>query len=101
MLAAVGLVWAILGAALILDVFGTNWFPIHVFGYLLVLEALVTLVATTSTWERGRCRARAWSSFFIIGLLIIDTHHVSDVILAIFSACCSWSTAACASVLPG
>ncbi len=69
-----------------LDVFyGTFWFPVHVFGYLLVLEALVTLVATTSNLgTQTVLRKGRGVAFLVIGLLIIDTHHVSDVILAIF-----------------
>ena len=85
-LAVLGAVWVLLGAALIFDAFyGSFWFPIHIFGYVLILEALVTLVATTSNLgTQTVLRKGRGVAFLIIGLLIIDTHQVSDVILAFF-----------------
>jgi len=83
-LALIGALWALLGAALIVDAFrGSEWFPIHIFGYLLILEALVTLVATTSNLgTQTVLRKGRGVAFFLIGLLIIDPHPVSDLILA-------------------
>jgi hypothetical protein len=49
LLAIIGAVWGLLGLALFIDALdGVVYFPIHLFGYLLIIEALVTLVATTS-----------------------------------------------------
>ena len=49
LLAVIGAVWGLLGLALFIDALdGVVYFPIHIFGYLLIIEALVTLVATTS-----------------------------------------------------
>ena len=49
LLALVAALWAALGIAILIDSFrGVVWFPTHLLGYLLILEALITLVATTS-----------------------------------------------------
>jgi uncharacterized membrane protein HdeD (DUF308 family) len=82
--AVVGTLWGLLGLALFIDALdGVVYFPIHIFGYLLIVEALVTLVATTS--NRGTqtaLRKARGIIFFILGLLIIDPHHASSFILA-------------------
>jgi uncharacterized membrane protein HdeD (DUF308 family) len=88
-LAVIGASWGILGLALFIDALdGVMYFPIHIFGYLLILEALVTLVATTS--NRGTqtvLRKARGVIFFMLGLLIIDPHRASSFILAmIFGA---------------
>jgi uncharacterized membrane protein HdeD (DUF308 family) len=83
-LAVMGGLWGLLGLALFIDALdGVMYFPIHIFGYLLIIEALVTLVATTS--NRGTqtvLRKARGIIFFILGLLIIDPHHASSFILA-------------------
>jgi uncharacterized membrane protein HdeD (DUF308 family) len=83
-LAVVGALWGLLGLALFIDALdGVMYFPIHLFGYLLIIEALVTLVATTS--NRGTqtvLRKARGIIFFVLGLLIIDPHHASSFILA-------------------
>lgn len=83
-LAIVGAAWATLGLALFIDALdGVMYFPIHIFGYLLILEALVTLVATTS--NRGTqtvLRKSRGVIFLVLGLLIIDPHRASTFILA-------------------
>jgi uncharacterized membrane protein HdeD (DUF308 family) len=84
LLAIVGGVWGLLGLALFIDALdGVVYFPIHIFGYLLIIEALVTLVATTS--NRGTqtvLRKGRGVIFFVLGLLIIDPHRASSFILA-------------------
>jgi uncharacterized membrane protein HdeD (DUF308 family) len=83
-LAIIGGLWGLLGLALFIDALdGVVYFPIHIFGYLLILEALVTLVATTS--NRGTqtvLRKGRGVIFFVLGLLIIDPHRASSFILA-------------------
>jgi uncharacterized membrane protein HdeD (DUF308 family) len=83
-LAIIGAVWGLLGLALFIDALdGVVYFPIHIFGYLLIIEALVTLVATTS--NRGTqtvLRKGRGVIFFVLGLLIIDPHRASSFILA-------------------
>jgi uncharacterized membrane protein HdeD (DUF308 family) len=83
-LAVVGALWGIFGLALFIDALdGVMYFPIHIFGYLLILEALVTLVATTS--NRGTqtvLRKGRGVIFLVLGLLIIDPHRASSFILA-------------------
>jgi uncharacterized membrane protein HdeD (DUF308 family) len=84
-LALVSSLWAVLGAALVIDSLdGRFWFPIHIFGYFLILESVVTLVATTShLGTQTVLRKGRGIAFFVVGLLIIDPHPVSNVILAI------------------
>jgi uncharacterized membrane protein HdeD (DUF308 family) len=84
-LAVVGLIWAALGVLVFIDALdGAVWFPVHLFGYLLILEALVTLVATTSNLgTRTVLRKTRGVVFLVVGLLIIDPHRASDFILAI------------------
>jgi uncharacterized membrane protein HdeD (DUF308 family) len=83
-LAVIGSAWALLGLALFIDALdGVVYFPIHIFGYLLIIEAVVTLVATTS--NRGTqtvLRKARGVIFFVLGILIIDPHRASSFILA-------------------
>src|SRR5580658_3043680 len=85
LLALVAALWAALGIAILIDSFrGVVWFPTHLLGYLLILEALITLVATTSNLgTQTVLRKGRGVAFLVIGLLIIDPHPVSDLILAI------------------
>jgi uncharacterized membrane protein HdeD (DUF308 family) len=84
-LAALGVVWALFGLALVYDAFDdAAWFPYHLFGYLLILEALVTLAATTSNLgTQTVLRKTRGVVFLVVGILIIDPHPVTDVIVAI------------------
>ncbi|HTC25817.1 HdeD family acid-resistance protein [Dyella sp.] len=84
MLALVGLVWAALGAAIFIDALdGVTYFPIHVFGYLLLIEAVVTLVVSPSGADtRVVLRKARGVVFLLLGLLVVDEHHAASVILA-------------------
>ena len=43
-LAGIGLAWAMLGVAIFVDALdGVAYFPVHLFGYLLLIEAVATL----------------------------------------------------------
>lgn len=83
--ALVGAVWGALGVAIFIDALdGVTYFPIHLFGYLLIVEALVTLVATTSNLgTQTVLRKSRGVVFLLLGLLVIDPHWVSNFILAI------------------
>lgn len=90
LLAAIGVLWAALGAAIFIDALdGVMYFPIHVFGYLVLIEAVVTLVVssprpgTTAVLRKARGAA-----FLVLGLLIIDAHHAASVILAMLFGLC-------------
>lgn len=84
MLAVVGLLWAILGVAIFIDALdGVAYFPIHIFGYLLLIEAVVTLIATPQgTDTRVVLRKARGVAFLVLGLLVVDAHHAASVILA-------------------
>ena len=84
-LALVGLLWAALGVAIFIDALdGDVYFPVHVFGYLLIVEAIVTLVATTSNLgTQTVLRKSRGVLFLVIGLLMIDPRRTAEFILAL------------------
>jgi uncharacterized membrane protein HdeD (DUF308 family) len=84
-LAVIGVLWAALGVAIFIDALdGDVWFPVHIFGYLLILEALVTLVATTShLGTQTVLRKSRGVVFLILGILMIDPHRSAEFILAL------------------
>lgn len=83
-LAIGGIVWAALGVAIFIDALdNVLYFPVHVFGYLLVVEAVVTLaVSSPRPGTSAALRKARGVVFLILGLLIIDPHHAASVILA-------------------
>ena len=83
-LAVMGLLWALLGAAIFIDALdGVMYFPIHVFGYLLLVEAVVSLVVTPPGGDtRVVLRKARGVAFLILGLLVVDEHRAASVILA-------------------
>jgi uncharacterized membrane protein HdeD (DUF308 family) len=85
LLALIGILWAALGVAIFVDALhGAVWFPLHVFGYLLILEALVTLVATSSNLGTRTVLSKTRGVIFLVmGLLIIDPHRAAEFILAL------------------
>ncbi len=84
-LALIGLLWAALGVAIFVDALdGDVYFPVHVFGYLLIIEAIVTLVATTSNLgTQTVLRKSRGVLFLVIGLLMIDPRRSAEFILAL------------------
>lgn len=83
-LAIGGIAWAALGVAIFIDALdNVLYFPLHVFGYLLVIEAVVTLaVSAPRPGTSSALRKARGIVFLILGLLIIDQHHAASVILA-------------------
>ncbi|WP_109125787.1 DUF308 domain-containing protein [Dyella sp. C11] len=83
-LALGGIVWAGLGVAIFIDALDdVLYFPVHVFGYLLLVEAVVTLaVSSPRSGTPSALRKARGIGFLILGLLIIDPHHAASVILA-------------------
>lgn len=84
-LALLGALWAALGAAVFIDALdGDVYFPVHLFGYLLILEALVTLVATTShLGTQTVLRKSRGALFLIIGLLMVSPYRGAEFALAL------------------
>lgn len=84
-LAVGGIAWAALGVAIFVDALdGVLYFPVHVFGYLLLIEGVVTLaVSAPRPGTPSILRKARGIAFLILGLLIIDPHHAASVILAI------------------
>lgn len=82
-LALLGLLWAVLGIAIFIDALdGQTAVPTHLFGYLLVIEAVVTLAVTPSGRDtRVILRKARGLAFLVLGLLVIDSHHGARVIL--------------------
>lgn len=83
-LAGIGLVWAMLGVAIFVDALdGVAYFPIHLFGYLLLVEAVATLCATSPTTDASSLlRKLRGVAFLVLGLLVVDAHPAANVILA-------------------
>ena len=84
-LALIGSLWAALGVAIFIDALdGDVYFPVHVFGYLLILEALVTLIATTSNLgTQTVLRKSRGALFLIVGLLMVSPYRSASFILAL------------------
>ncbi len=84
-LALIGALWAALGVGIFIDALdGDVYFPVHVFGYLLVLEALVTLIATTShLGTQTVLRKSRGALFLIVGLLMVSPYRSASFILAL------------------
>jgi uncharacterized membrane protein HdeD (DUF308 family) len=85
LLALIGSLWAVLGIGIFIDALdGDVYFPVHVFGYLLVLEALVTLIATTSNLgTQTVLRKSRGALFLIVGLLMVSPYRSASFILAL------------------
>ncbi|WP_199100672.1 hypothetical protein [Dyella sp. ASV21] len=83
-LAITGLLWSLMGAAIFVDALdGVSYFPIHVFGYLLLIEAVVTLVVSSPRPGASTVLRKArGAAFLVLGLLIVDRHHAAEVVLA-------------------
>jgi uncharacterized membrane protein HdeD (DUF308 family) len=84
-LALIGALWAALGVGIFVDALdGDVYFPVHVFGYLLILEALVTLIATTSNLgTQTVLRKSRGALFLIVGLLMVSPYRSASFILAL------------------
>jgi len=84
LLVFVGLLWTALGAVIFIDALdGVMYFPIHVFGYLLLVEAVVTLMVTPfGNDTRVILRKARGVAFLVLGLLMVDGHHGVVVALA-------------------
>lgn len=84
-LALTGIVWGAAGVAIFIDALdGVLYFPLHVFGYLLLLEALIILlVPAPQTGTAAALRKARGLAFLLLGLLIVDRQHVASLILAV------------------
>ncbi|WP_432217135.1 hypothetical protein ACREYJ_17825 [Pseudomonas kribbensis] len=84
-LALTGVVWGAAGVAIFIDALdGVLYFPLHVFGYLLLLEALIILlVPAPQTGTAAALRKARGLAFLLLGLLIVDRQHAAGLILAV------------------
>ena len=85
LLILVGLVWAALGAVIVLDaVDGVRYFPLTLFGALLLVESLVTLtVAGSGLGAQKAVLAFKGGIFLLVALLILAGGSISNLLLAI------------------
>lgn len=85
MLAITGVLWAGLGMTIFLDgVEGMRYFPFHVFGLLLLIESLVTLLfAGSATGAKKSVFYFKGGLFFFIAVLILSGRESSNLLLAI------------------
>ena len=86
LLAALGAVWLGAGIAIFVDAFdGVQYFPIRIFGALLLIEGIVALIGTLSGIDKSR---RNWLRFLkgflfvVIALLVIDPYPDGEFVLA-------------------
>lgn len=84
-LALIGVVWGAAGVAIFIDALdGAMYFPLHFFGYLLLLDALIILlVPAPRTGTAAALRKARGVAFLILGLLIVDRQHAAGLILAV------------------
>jgi hypothetical protein len=84
LLAIGGACWALLGGAIFIDALdGVTYFPVHVFGYVLLIEAVLTLVLPSALPGTPSVLRKARGAvFLVLGLLMVDAHHAASVILA-------------------
>lgn len=84
-LALIGVVWGAAGVAIFIDALdGVMYFPLHFFGYLLLLDALIILlVPAPRTGTAAALRKARGVAFLILGLLIVDRQHAAGLILAV------------------
>ncbi|MCA1323068.1 HdeD family acid-resistance protein [Herbaspirillum sp. alder98] len=83
-LATAGVVWGAIGVSLMIDALdGVLNFPLQLFGYLLLVESLVTLVvANSGIGAQKTLRYVKGGLFLLISILIISPHHASGMVLA-------------------
>jgi len=83
-LATAGLVWGAIGVSLMIDALdGVLNFPLRLFGYLLLIESLVTLVvANSGIGAQKTLRYVKGALFLLVSILIISPHHASGMVLA-------------------
>jgi uncharacterized membrane protein HdeD (DUF308 family) len=84
-LAVVAVIWGLLGVAIFIDgLNGIDYFPLRAFAVLLLADAAIALLlAPSGLGAQKWLRCVRGVSLIIIALLILDTHHESNVILAI------------------
>lgn len=84
-LALTGVVWGAAGVAIFIDALdGVMYFPLHFFGYLLLLDALIILlVPAPHTGTSAALRKARGVAFLILGLLIVDRQYAAGLILAV------------------
>ncbi|MGB8920345.1 MAG: DUF308 domain-containing protein [Pseudomonas sp.] len=84
-LALTGVVWGAAGVGIFIDALdGVLYFPLHLFGYLLLLEALILLlVPAPQTGTAAALRKARGMAFLLLGLLIVDRQHAAGLILAV------------------
>jgi len=83
--AVAGLAWGSIGVSLMIDALdGVLNFPLTLFGWLLLLESLVTLwVAQSGMGAQKTLRRVKGALFMLIAVLVITRHQASDMVLAI------------------
>ncbi|MFJ3316003.1 HdeD family acid-resistance protein [Herbaspirillum huttiense] len=83
-LAVAGLAWGTIGVSLIIDALdGVLNFPLTLFGYLLLVESLVTLwVANSGMGAQKTLRYAKGGLFLLIAVLVITRHQASNMALA-------------------
>jgi uncharacterized membrane protein HdeD (DUF308 family) len=83
-LAVVGSIWIALGVTVFIDALdGVVFLPLRAFGFLILVEGLLLLVATSNGWAARRRLLRARATIgILLGILVVLHRHITDIILA-------------------
>ncbi|WON77973.1 MFS transporter [Serratia sp. UGAL515B_01] len=81
----IGIIWGVLGIGIFIDgLDGVAYFPLHVFGILLLLESLVTLsIASSGVGAQKVVLYFKGGVFCFVAILILSNRSYSDLLLAI------------------
>ncbi|MFC0226291.1 MFS transporter [Serratia aquatilis] len=84
-LVIIGVIWSVLGIGIFIDgLDGVAYFPLHVFGILLLLESLVTLsIASSGVGAQKVVLYFKGGVFCFVAILILSNRSYSDLLLAI------------------
>ncbi|ETF04176.1 peptidase [Advenella kashmirensis W13003] len=85
LLGIMGLLWLIMGLIIFIDALdGVRYFPLMLFGILLLIESVITLsVASSGLGAQKAVLYFKGGGFFLISLLILSNQTISNILLAI------------------
>lgn len=85
LLMMIGLIWASLGLAIFIDgLDGVRWFPLMLFGALLLAESIVTLlVASNGLGAQRAVLGFKGGIFLLLSLLILSSNSISNFLMAL------------------
>ena len=85
LLGIMGLLWLLMGLIIFIDALdGVRYFPLMLFGILLLIESVITLsVASSGVGAQKAVLYFKGGGFFLISILILSNQTISNILLAI------------------